>query len=179
MCLRARQWDMFDQEIASSWTRLGLVVVSSTGMLIGVIVYVRIAGLRSLSKMSSFDFVVTVAYGSLLASTATSGSSLIDGLSAAAVLLVCQFLIALGRSRFRLGHLVDNAPLLLMLDGQFIEANLRKSRVTEQDVRGRLRDANVLSRDEVRAVVLETTGDVSVLHGSRLLDPDLLFDVRK
>lgn len=170
---------MFDQEIASTWSRLALVVVSSTAMLIGVIVYVRMAGLRSFSKMSSFDFAVTVAYGSLLAGTATSGSSLLDGLVAAAVLLGCQFLIALGRSRSRLGALVDNEPVLLMLDGRFVEENLLKSRVTKDDVRAKLREANVLDRDEVRAVVLETTGDVSVLHGTRDLDADLLSDVRR
>ena len=170
---------MFDQEIASTWTRLALVVVSSTAMLIGVIVYVRMAGLRSFSKMSSFDFAVTVAYGSLLAGTATSGSSLLDGLVAAAVLLACQFLIAIGRSRSNLGVLVDNQPLLLMLDGRFLEENLRKSRVTRDDVRAKLRAANVLDRAEVRAVVLETTGDVSVLHGTSDLDADLLSDVRR
>jgi uncharacterized membrane protein YcaP (DUF421 family) len=147
-------------------------------MLVGVITYVRIAGLRSFSKMSSFDFAVTVAYGSLLAGTAVSGSSLLDGLAAAGMLLGCQFLIALGRSRSGLGALVDNEPLLLMRDGEFIDANLRKSRVTRDDVRGKLRAANVFSRADVRAVVLETTGDVSVLHGPRDIDPDLLTDVR-
>jgi uncharacterized membrane protein YcaP (DUF421 family) len=172
---------MLEQEIASTWARLGLVVVSSAAMLIGIIVYVRIAGLRSFSKMSSFDFAVTVAYGSLLAGTATSGSSLLDGLVAAAVLLGCQFLIALGRSRSRLGPIVDNEPLLLMLDGRFVEENLLKSRVTKDDVRAKLREANVVRRDEIRAVVLETTGNVSVLHGPQELDidPELLTDVRR
>ena len=170
---------MFDQEIASSWDRAGLVVLSSVLMLIGIIVYVRLSGLRSFSKMSSFDFSVTVAFGSLLAATAMSGSSLIDGLVAAGSLLGFQVLIALGRSRMNLSKIVDNEPLLLMLDGRFCEDNLKHSRVTLDDVRAKLRAANVLNYAQVRAVVLETTGDVSVLHGDDDLDVNLLADVRR
>lgn len=57
-------------EISSSWGQIGLVVLSSLAILIAVVAFVRIIGLRSFSKMSSFDFAVTVAMGSLLASVA-------------------------------------------------------------------------------------------------------------
>jgi len=53
-----------------------------------------------------------------------------------------------------------------------------RSRVTEDDVRAKLREANVFNYHEVEAVVLETTGDVSVLHGGSNFDNDLLADVR-
>jgi len=45
-------------------------------------------------------------------------------------------------------------------------------------VRAKLREANVFNYHEVEAVVLETTGDVSVLHGGSNFDNDLLADVR-
>ena len=50
--------------------------------------------------------------------------------------------------------------------------------MTEDDVRAKLREANVAGYDEVRAVVLETTGSVSVLDGAREIDHDLLRGVR-
>jgi uncharacterized membrane protein YcaP (DUF421 family) len=146
-------------------------------MLLGIVMYVRVIGLRSFSKMSAFDFVVTVAYGSLLASTTLSESSLVDGLVAAASLLAIQYVIALGRSRTTLSRVVDNRPLLLMRDGRFLEDNLRRARVTTDDVRAKLRAANVCRLEDVQAVVLETTGDVSVLHGAIGLDAALLDDV--
>ena len=49
-----------------------------------------------------------------------------------------------------------------------VEDAMRRARVTKADVIGKLREANVLRLEEVRAVILEVTGDISVLHG----DPD-------
>ena len=168
---------MLSVEITSSWSQLALVVISATAMLLGIIVYVRIVGLRSFSKMSSFDFAVTVSMGSMLAAVALSGSSLADGLVAAATLLGVQLLIAWGRSRAGLGSVVDNAPLILMVGASFIDDNLRTARVTPGDVRAKLREANVLNYGQVRYVVLESTGDVSVIHGDGELDPDIYSDV--
>lgn len=168
---------MISVEITSTWSRVGLVAVSSVAMLVGIIAYVRMAGLRSFSKMSAFDFAVTVAMGSLLASVTLSGSSLVDGLTAAAALLGAQVVIALLRSRLGLGSLVDNEPLLLMVGPDMLEDNLRRARISPDDLRAKLREANVRTYDDVRYVVFETTGDVNVVHGKGPLDPDLLHGV--
>ena len=53
------------------------------------------------------------------------------------------------------------------MDGpQILEQNLKKARVTKGDLRAKLREANVINLSQVRAVVFETTGDISVLHSS-------------
>lgn len=168
---------MSSGEITSSWSQIGFVILSAAVMLFGVILYVRIVGLRSFSKMSAFDFAVTVAMGSLLAAIAISGSSLVDGLVAAGTLLGVQLLIALGRSRLGLAALVDNDPMVLMIGPEFLDDNLKKTRVTRDDIRAKLREANVRNYDEVRYVVLESTGDVSVVHGGGVLEPDIASDV--
>ncbi len=167
---------MIDVEIGTTVGRLVLVVVTAMVMLAGIIVYIRIAGLRSFSKMSSFDFAVTVAFGSLLAAVAMSNSSLADGLAAAAALLAMQYVIA----RLRLhgfATVVDNRPLLLMVGDQMIQAHLSRSRVTESDIRAKLREANVSHPDQIGAVVLEATGDISVLHHCDAVHPSLLEGV--
>ncbi len=74
--------------------------------------------------------------------------------------------------------MIDNRPLLLMVGREMLDDNLRQARVTADDLRSKLREANVLNYDQLRAVVLEQTGDVSVLHGDADLDPDLLSNVR-
>ena len=168
---------MIAEELFSSWTHLALAVVSAVSMLVGIVVYVRIAGLRSFSKMSAFDFAVTVAFGSILGAVALSGSPLVEGLVAAASLLAFQTLIGFGRSRFGLDRVVDNTPLLLVVQGEMLTGNLRRARITEQDIHAKLRQANVATLCDVQAVVLETTGDLSVVHGHRSLDPDLFADI--
>lgn len=164
-------------EITNSWSQLGYVAVSAAAMLAAIVVVVRIVGLRSFSKMSSFDFAITVAMGSILASVAISGSSLVDGVAAVAMLLALQTMVSLGRSRWKLSALVDNRPVLLMAGSEMLTENMKRTRVTSDDLRAKLRAANVLDYDQIRFVVFETTGDVSVVTGDGALDPDILADV--
>ena len=159
---------------------LGWIALDAVLMLAIIILVVRIVGLRSFAKMSSFDFAVTVACGSILASVVmTKGTSFVHGLVAVGVLLGAQAVVGLGRSASNgFQEAVDNTPLLLMDGPDILDANLRAGRVTRDDLIAKLREANVTSFDQVRAVVLETTGDISVLHGDGLEDA-LLEGVRR
>ena len=133
-----------------------------------VIICVRVIGLRAFSKMTSCDFVTTVAIGSLLAGCvqATSWSALVQALVAIAALLGVQYAVSRTRShKDDFEGVIDNTPTLLMRDGEFQETALRRTRTTRRDVFAKLREANVLQVCDVRAVVLETTGDISVLYG--------------
>lgn len=145
-----------------------------------MVLCVRLTGLRAFSKMSSYDFAVTIAFGSVLGGTVLSPTTnLWQGMTAMTALFVVQWAIGFARSqKGSVERAIDNTPLLLMSEGRILEANLAKARVTESDIRAKLREANVLDYDAVRAVVMETTGDVSVLHGSRLSDA-LIEDVSR
>jgi uncharacterized membrane protein YcaP (DUF421 family) len=145
-----------------------------------VVLATRLAGLRSFSKMSAFDFVLTVATGSALASVVTApdtGWPL--GLVAVAAIFAVQ--VAISQARLRLPgaeRLIDNAPLLLMARGEIDRAALAQARLTEADLMNKLRLAGVSRLEEVQAVVFETTGDVSVLTGEAEIAPELLASVR-
>lgn len=166
---------MFSDQIWTSWTDAAAVVVSAPLMVLAVIAAIRVTGLRSLSKMSSFDFAVTVAIGSIIAGVVASSTAVADGVLGIVVLLGVQAVVALLRQRTSLASVIDNTPVLLMRDGRFDEALLSATRVTRSDVIAKLREANVLRLEDVRAVVLETTGDISVLHGQTPVD-DILLD---
>ncbi|NDW04553.1 DUF421 domain-containing protein [Jiella sp. 40Bstr34] len=148
--------------------------------LCAVIVLARTIGLRSFSKMTAFDFIITLATGSLVATAASSvdWSAFLKAVVAIAALMSIQVVLAYGRRNSRaVTTLVDNEPLLLMRDGVFIDAAMAESRVSPGDVYAKLRGANIQAMSEVRAVVLETTGDISVLHGHDFA-PELLRHVR-
>jgi uncharacterized membrane protein YcaP (DUF421 family) len=155
------------------------IIISTVGMLTAIIVFTRLNGLRTLSKMSSYDFVVTVAFGSVIASTIlTPRPSLFEGVVALGTLILCQFVISFLRRHQNAGELVDNAPVILMQGGTFFEDVLSETRVTKNDIYAKLREANVFDVSHVHAVVLETTGDVSVLHGqNQTLHQDILTGV--
>ncbi|MAN58234.1 MAG: hypothetical protein CMC08_00180 [Flavobacteriaceae bacterium] len=146
-----------------------LIAISVTTLVIyiAVIFFTRIFGKRSFSKMSSFDFAMTVAVGSLIATTVLSSSvSILDGIVGLFLIYLFQLGIAFFRRWKFIRKIVDNEPLLLMDGSNILTENLKKARVTEGDLRSKLREANVLDLSEVRAVVFETTGDIVVLHST-------------
>ncbi len=159
------------------------VAISAVFVYAGIIAYCRLTGLRSFSKMSSSDFAMTVAVGSLFATTiATPDPTLILGLFALAMLFCGQWLIAMIRKHSEKATvLFDNKPLLLMRGEEMIEENMDRSNVTRSDILGKLREANVQNFGQVRAVIFEATGDISVLHATdeseSELDGALLEDV--
>lgn len=156
-------------------------IILTTVALAWILILVRLVGLRSFSKMTAFDFVATITAGSLLASIAKTSEwpSFWQGLVALATLFAVQFLLATGRIRSeRFSDALGNDPVLLMENGNFIDAALSHTRVSRQDVCAKLRAANARDLSAVRAVVIETTGDISVLHGDKL-DPRLLDGVTR
>ncbi|GFE63594.1 DUF421 domain-containing protein [Litoreibacter roseus] len=162
-----------------SLSTLALQIGEALMMVAVIILLTRIAGLRSFSKMSGFDFAITVAMGSVLASVVVgTQTSVVVGVVALAALFGVQAIVAQMRMRWSgAERLLDNAPLLIMKDGEILEENMRQAEMTRSDLIAKLREANVLRIQDVRAVVAETTGDVSVLHGDSLED-DLLEGVR-
>lgn len=170
--------------ITSPWSSVAMGILSAVGVYAALVIYTRLAGLRAFSKMSSFDFAITVAFGTVLGSTLlTRNPPLVQGIVGLGVLYLIQYVVSrLRRPPLRLSRFVDNEPLLLMDGSELLHDNLQAGRMTEADLRAKLREANVNRWEEVRAVVMETTGDVSVLHGDPDdpgLDRSLLQDVRR
>lgn len=146
------------------------LILGPVGLVI-VIVSVRIVGLRSFSKMTAFDFVITVAIGSLLAGAAAADQWPVFIQNTGAIFVILVFQIGLAMLRKQSGTaraLIENDPILLVRDGVWCKEAMRKSRVSRSDIWAKLREANVCDLKDLRAVVLESTGDISVLHADAL-----------
>ncbi|MFN3597326.1 MAG: DUF421 domain-containing protein [Rubricoccaceae bacterium] len=170
----------FSEWIGTTAAATGLVALSAVGVYAAVIALTRLAGLRSFAKMSSFDFAMTVAIGSIVATvTLTRDVSLLRGVAGLAAIYALQIAVGALRTRSRrVERWVGNEPLLLMAGPEVLRDNLRRAHVTEADLRAKLRQAGVARLADVRAVVFETTGDVAVLTGEEPLDPALFAGVR-
>lgn len=154
-----------DKYFGVSGGHLLAVFLSTIGIYFAVILFTRIAGKRSFSKMSSFDFAMTIAIGSIIGSTLLLASvNLSTGIVGLASVFLLQQLFAYLRRYPSFGKLVENKPFLLMQGSEVLEDNLKRARVTKGDLRAKLREANVIRLSQVKAVVFETTGDISVLH---------------
>lgn len=164
--------------LGASWEELGWLALSGVAIYGVVLLVVRVNGLRSFSKMSSVDFVVTIAIGSVVASVAATTTPVAAGVCAVVVLFGVQFLATTMRRHDR--GLLDNTPEVLMIGPELRHDVMRRRRITEGDVRGKLRESGAVSLDDVICVILETTGDVSVLKRQQggTIDPWILDDVK-
>lgn len=166
--------------VTAGWADIGRVALSAVLIYGAVIAANRINGLRTFAKMSGYDFAATVAIGSILASVTLSLSTPVtSGVAAVIAVVAGQRLLTVLRRRSPVKRLVDNAPMLLVHDGQVLPGALRRSGMAPDDVREQVRAAGAASIREVAAMVLETSGDVSVVLGdAERLDPDLFVGIR-
>lgn len=158
-------------------------IAGSILIIIVIILITRIIGLRSFAKFTAYDFAFTVAIGSIISSTLTSSTTIAHGSIAIGSLLALTYLFSyLQRSVPWINSLISNKPLLLMEGPEILYQNLKYARIDKLQLIAKLREANVLDFKQVKAVVLESTGDISVLHfdGEEVdLSKEILEGVRR
>lgn len=158
-----------------------LLILSVLGIFTIIILITRIFGLRTFAKMSSFDFASTIAVGSVLASIILNNDySLLKGGIVLVSIIGFQTLFSfLVRKNDFFKNLFTNKPQIIMWNGKILHERLKRCNVGEDDLIAKLREANVHNYNEVKAVIFESTGDVSVIHNSENKDvqPQLLIDI--
>lgn len=157
---------MFEKYFYKDIAEIPYMIIGAIVIYVIMVIYTRIFGLKSFSKMTGFDFVNTVAIGNILAmSVATSNPTWLTGIFLIGLLYLMNYLFSVLRKKNKsMRGILDNSPLLLMENGKILHDNMNAAKVTEDELIGKLREANVIILSQVKAVVLETTGDVSVLH---------------
>jgi uncharacterized membrane protein YcaP (DUF421 family) len=171
---------MIDSWLTSSWPDLLMVVVSTVAIYVSILLLTRANGLQSFSKMSSFDFAITIAMGSVIASTIVmEDPPLVQGVIGLAALFGLQFVVSTIRRRIPGStDWLDNQPILIMAGTEILSHNLDRARMSEGDLFAKLRMSGVSRIDEVFAVIFETTGDVSVIKRTDAADSRIFEGVR-
>ena len=154
-------WSM----IFDGWAPIIRTLVLGTSSYFSLIVLLRVSGKRTLSKMNAFDLVVTVAFGSTLASILTSKNvALVQGVTAMALLILLQLVCTFLAVRVRwLQWLIKAQPTLIFYRGKYLERALKRQRVTKDEVLSAMRENGIANPDDVDAVVIESEGTLSVL----------------
>ena len=143
-----------------------------------LVVVLRVTGNRTLAQLHAFDFIVTVAFGSTLATVLLSSTvSLSEGALALALLAVLQLVAAWFSARSHsLRHALTASPVLLLRDGEPQRDAMQQHRIAEESLLQSARSSGVGGLELVAAIVLETNGTMSVItrsqggSGSALLD---------
>ncbi|MFW5706161.1 MAG: DUF421 domain-containing protein [Bacteroidota bacterium] len=156
------------------------VVGTVVGIYITLIVITRIAGLRTFADITSVDFTSTIAIGSMLGIIILNETnSLLKGAVAIVTVIAIQALFTYLSRRYNfMKRAISNQPILLMINGKILEENLIKVNLRVEDLMVSLRKENVKHLLEVHAMVFETTGDISVIHGDDSVDEIILSGIQ-
>ena len=132
---------------------------------VALVLLLRFSGKRTLSKWNAFDLVVTVAFGSTLATALLSkDNTLMQVVVAFGLLVGLQWSITwLSVRSVTVERWVKARPRLLLFQGRLQQEALQQERVTESEIRAALRAQGITALEDVEAVVLETDGSFSVL----------------
>jgi len=125
----------------------------------------RVVGRRQLSDLEPFDFILLVVLGDLVQQGITQSDESVTGtltvISTIALLSVAVSWVSFRIKRVRL--ITEGEPIVLVQDGRPIEQNLRRERITIEDVEEQLRHSQLSSVSELRWAILENDGKISCI----------------
>ena len=161
------------------WQGILRTLVVGVSAYILLVFLLRVSGKRTLSKWNAFDFIVTVALGSSLATALLSSRvPLAQGVAGFALLILLQFMVTWLSVRFGgVRRMVKAEPRLLFRRGNFLRDAMAKERVTESEIRAALRGQGIADAGQVEAVVLETDGSFSIVKDPSNGPRSTLIDV--
>jgi uncharacterized membrane protein YcaP (DUF421 family) len=141
------------------------LVLRSVFVFVLILIVTRAVGRRELSSMEPFDLILLVVIGDLVQQGVTQSDYSITG---ATTVIVTMASLVVGTAylsfRFkRLRPLLEGEPVLLVFDGRLLERNLRRQRMTVEELRAEARQQSIGSLDEIRYAALETNGKLSFI----------------
>jgi uncharacterized membrane protein YcaP (DUF421 family) len=141
------------------------IVLRALFAFVFVFLITRLIGRRELSSLEPFDLILLVVIGDLIQQGVTqSDMSFTGGVLATGVFATMALAVSYLGFRFRrFRPIVEPEPLVLIENGKLIEKNLRKERVTAEEVAAEARMREIASLEEVQWAVLESGGRISFI----------------
>jgi uncharacterized membrane protein YcaP (DUF421 family) len=129
----------------------------------------RLIGRRELSSLQPFDLMLLVVVGDLIQQGVTQNDLSFTGLMLAVGVFGLMTLATsyLGFRFRRVRPLLEPEPLILVEDGKVVEKNIRKERMTAEEIAAEARLQQIASLDDVQWAVLESGGRVSFIPKMR------------
>lgn len=144
------------------------IVVRATIGFAFVFLLTRLVGRRELSSLEPFDLIMLVMLGDLVQQGVTQSDMSLTGLVlAGGTLALMTVLVSYLSFRFkRLRPILDGEPIVIVQDGKAIDANMRRERLTIEEILAQARLQQIASLGDVQWAVLETTGEISFIKKS-------------
>ncbi len=144
------------------------LVLRAVALFCFVYLLTRVIGRRELSSLEPFDLILLIVIGDAIQQGLTQDDYSVTG----AVIVVgtfgvMQVLVSFLSYRFpKLRPVLDGEPVVIVQDGSPIERNLKRERLTVEEIMVEARQQQVSSLDDIAWAVLETNGKVSIIPKS-------------
>jgi uncharacterized membrane protein YcaP (DUF421 family) len=141
------------------------VVLRAVIIYVLVFGFTRALGRRELSTLQPFDLILLIVIGDLIQSGVTQNDLSVTGV----IMVLCtigtlEVLTSYLGFRFRrIRPVLQGEPIVLVENGKLIERNMRRERLTLDDLAEKARLSEIASIDDIRWAVLETNGDISFI----------------
>jgi uncharacterized membrane protein YcaP (DUF421 family) len=144
------------------------IVLRAAFVFFFLFVLMRAIGRRELSSLEPFDLIVLIVLGDLVQQGVTQSDNSITGvILGIGTIAVLQVGVSYANFRFpRLRPLLEGEPIVVVQDGKTIERNMRRERLTIEDLTEQARLQNIGSLDAVAWAVMETSGQISFVKKS-------------
>ncbi|MEU1600104.1 YetF domain-containing protein [Streptomyces sp. NPDC005708] len=157
---------------------VAMVVISTTIMYAIFVVSIRVIGQRTLTSLSITDMAAIVTFGAVIGRTVLLLTPTLGrGVVALLTLFLLQRLTTLVKRSPWISRLLDRKPVLVVVNGVIKYDELRRARITLDELRQCLRQAGISQLNQVGHVILETTGQISVTRRDFTPDPMIFADV--
>jgi uncharacterized membrane protein YcaP (DUF421 family) len=133
-----------------------------------IVFITRVIGRRELSSLSPFDLILLIILGDAIQQGLTQDDYSVTGaiiaVSTIATLQVATSYVSYRSRRAR--KILEGLPIVVVQDGKFVEANLKRERMTSDEIEEEMRVQQIASLDRVEWAILETNGTMSFIQKS-------------
>lgn len=142
------------------------IVIRATVMFAIVFLLIRILGKRELAEMTPFEFVMLVVIGDLIQQGITHNDFSLTGATLAVATFFFWGLVLnfVSNKWPRAEKSLDSEPAVVIHQGELVEDNLRRNRMTVAEIDGEMRLAGIAHRSQVAWGILETNGKISFIR---------------
>jgi uncharacterized membrane protein YcaP (DUF421 family) len=141
-------------------------VLRSIAIYIFLLVIFRISGKRSLSQITTFDFVLLLIIGEAVQQGLLGEDfSITNAFIIISTLMGIEIALSLVKQHFpAFDKMVDSVPLVILEDGKLLKDRMDKARVDESDILSKARELQGLERlDQIKYAVVERSGGISII----------------
>ena len=160
------------------WEGVLATVIATSAIYVVFLAITRIMGQRMLASLTTFDTLMALLFGGVIARTTLGPTpTLATGVVAFLTLVALHFTLGKLANNSHADHMLNAAPRLLMAGDCMIEHNMRHTNTTHIELMSALRGAGIRDLSEVAAVIMEPSGKLSIYKAGDPINMDLLEGV--